>query len=187
MEPERLYSLRSSNMEESHKRPDISSSGEKWRKYDDPDHSAKRVVTSGNIVDSYRPSHPPSPARRTTTDRAIPLPVDSYRPSSSGAPRPMSTTTSNGLVPNRSTAMNNSVKSEMSNTSSSSVLNRSTTSNNLVLSRSTSLSNSPGLPVTGYMMQEAFMEKKAKSLGIRREFFQYLQRKRVSVPISQMI
>jgi hypothetical protein len=195
VEPERLYSLRSSNMEEPPKRSDSSSSsGDKWRKCGVLGPSPKRVGPSPN---PYRPgsSSSPSPVRRSTLDRAIPRPIDSYRPPVAPrqnfvAPLTRSTSSSN-MVLTRSTAMNNNtapVKNEMSS-SSSDVPRRPTSLSNSAQhhQQPTVSSNSRADSATiVYLSQEKYMEKKAMALGLRREFFQYLQKKRVSLLIAQM-
>ena len=180
-------------MEESHRRPDSNSSGEKWRKYGDLGIFPNKINTgTSTTIDSYRPSSSSSssasPVRRTL-DRAIPQPIDSYRPSAAPI---MHLTSSSNLVLGRSTAVNDpaSVKSETMSKSSSSIYipNRSTSlSNSAQHQHRQTVSNSTAISATttSYLPQEKYMEGKAKSLGIRRDFFQYLQRKRVRIPTFQ--
>ena len=154
-------------MDESHKRPG-SSGGSKWVKLGDLGSSPRKVSTNP-MIDSYRPS---DSVKRTTTDRGVPLAIDSYRPGSSGrTSRPIP----RALV-NRPANMSNSDTSDRSVAiGSSGHLDRSTGMSNPGLNLSASVSN-----LYTYIFQEKVMEKKAIALGIRREFFQYLQKKRGS-------
>ena len=164
LEPERIYSLHSSNMGAPNK---IRSSGAKWQKFSDP--SPLKAITGVNRADSYMPST--SPLRRL--DRAIPQAVDSYRPN----PSKRVPTGPKAEALSRSKPLNSSG-------SHSNSCSRSVPSSNAVLIRANSLSNSAGTTSAAssvfYMSQEKVMERKAIAQGCRKEFFQYLQKIRVS-------
>jgi len=135
----------------------ISGSGEKWQKFGDQGSSPMKIVTGASKVDSYKPRG--SPFVRTS-DRAAPQRTDSHRPD----PSTRALTAPRWEAPKRRT-----------NLTTQDQLTRPTTSRDIVLSRS------GNLPATsGYVSQEKKMEEKARKLGVRREFFQYLQELRVS-------
>jgi hypothetical protein len=124
------------------------------------------------------------------TDRAIPLPVDSYRPSGStqrpAPPAPLLKRSSNSsnLALIQSAIMKNP---NSATESSNSFINHSLGVSSSVPNRSMGLSNPSSISATvTYIPLEAMMEHKAKALGQRHKFFQYLQMKRASrFPIAQ--
>ena len=135
----------------------MSRSGETRVRFADPGHSSISIGTKVTMIDLYRPS---DSTVWTTTDHGIPLTVDSYQ-STTPRPTPAAPLNYPASVSNPSATANKSLPP--------------VTPQN----RSVSVSNSSSL--ASYMPQEKVMEKKAIVKGIRREFFQYLQKKRDQV------
>ena len=182
-EPARLFPLRSTAAGEltSHKRTD--SSVEKWIESVDRGRSSTGTGAGLTMVDSFRSR---DSVVRTTTDGGVPLVVDSYRP---GAARPIATTLVRPIPSgssDRSATMNHSsgFRGVQPWTCSVSINDPPANANkHLSLqdsqNRLVSVNNPVGM--MSYMPQERSMEKKAIAKGIRREFFQYLQKQRDQV------
>lgn len=167
-------------------------------KFSDEGLFPKKVATGANMIDSYRPSNS---VVRTTTDRAIPRSLDSYRPERLiTPPKPIPTTfpsrstdvhnsttnrsafdhpaTSNQNPSNHPTRLRNSSTNSSAGTNPLGYSSGSAKWNDTGLNCSTGMTN-PISPSAPSISLEKMMEKKARSRGKRREFFQFLQKMRV--------
>ena len=122
-----------------------------------------KMIAHAYKADSYVPSI--SPFRRT--DRAVAQSIDSYRPSSSR------------LVHTRPQAQG---LDNLEIEKNPATLNRSAASLDPILIRPSKFNNAS--ETIAYKSQEKVMETSATAIGSRREFFQCLQKKRVSFRTS---